>query len=205
MALITCNECKKEISNTVKSCPNCGYQNIFQSSNPVVKGKKNKLYKYGIIFLCFFIFYKCVQSVSESAKDDKIELISKLKKEHCSIEWSKTDLSTREKIVKDFLDNSEELIKSIDSTKSLNMDATALLLNGVKYPGTIKIDGEITNYIILHGSDAEIIDLNKGKIVYSKNFTCENKLNMEVKSTFYLTLEYTAGCKLYKITDFNVE
>jgi hypothetical protein len=31
MALIKCNECKKEISSTAKQCPNCGYKKVKKS------------------------------------------------------------------------------------------------------------------------------------------------------------------------------
>lgn len=34
MALITCPECGKEISDSAKSCPNCGYENLKADDKP---------------------------------------------------------------------------------------------------------------------------------------------------------------------------
>lgn len=57
MALITCPECKKEISDTAKTCPNCGYK-----IKKTEKWKKigRNLLKSGIIIEVLLIIYSGV-------------------------------------------------------------------------------------------------------------------------------------------------
>lgn len=59
MALVACSECKKEISNTVKSCPHCGY-------------KKSSLGFGTVVLLVTFVFIvaKC-SSVDEKTTTQK--------------------------------------------------------------------------------------------------------------------------------------
>ena len=59
--------------------------------------------------------------------------------------------------------------------------------------------------IYLSKSDAKIKNVEKGTIEYAKSFTAENKLGMEVKGTFWLTIKYNAGCKNYEVIDFRTE
>jgi uncharacterized protein YbaR (Trm112 family) len=63
MALITCPECKKEISDTAKSCPSCGYElkpsqkQLCPKCNiePITIKKKNSVSAGGIIGALLFI------------------------------------------------------------------------------------------------------------------------------------------------------
>ena len=52
MALIKCPECKKKISNTIKTCPNCGYE--LKEEDRKVKKKKPIL---KIIILCILLIF----------------------------------------------------------------------------------------------------------------------------------------------------
>lgn len=208
MALIQCNECGKEISSNAKNCPNCGSPVILPPSEKQLRKKKiNKWIKYITLLLLAFMIYKCFSSQKEEEKQ-KTELIAKLKEEHCKTEWNKIDKIQKEKILQEFIDNENGLTRAIspNSLKDISIDAYALLSASTKYPGTIKVDGEVQKMMIyLSKSDAKIKNVEKGIIEYTKPFTAENKLGMEVKGTFWLTIKYNAGCKNYEVIDFQTE
>ncbi|MGV4413179.1 zinc-ribbon domain-containing protein [Chryseobacterium sp. T1] len=208
MALIQCNECGKEISSNAKTCPNCGSPIILPLTEKQVRTRKiNKWIKYITLFLLVFMIYKCFSSQKEDEKQNA-ELITKLKEEHCKTEWNKIDKIKKEKILQEFIDNENGLSKAIspNSLKDISIDAYKLLSASTKYPGTIKVNGEAqTMMIYLSKSDAKIKNVEKGTIEYAKSFTAENKLGMEVKGTFWLTIKYNAGCKNYEVIDFRTE
>ena len=61
MALIKCPECGKEISDTVKSCPNCGYEKgkTEQNINSTQSLNKSAIIKLIIVVAIFFIAICC--------------------------------------------------------------------------------------------------------------------------------------------------
>ncbi|MFC2441325.1 MAG: DUF2116 family Zn-ribbon domain-containing protein [Capnocytophaga ochracea] len=60
MSLIHCPECKKQISNTAKECPNCGYQLEKERKK---ENDKRMMFLYVIIFIVFFIALKILKIV----------------------------------------------------------------------------------------------------------------------------------------------
>jgi len=61
MALIKCNECKKEISDTAKQCPHCGY-------------KKKKIgFFWPIIMILIIIGYFGEDEITKNSKEEKTE------------------------------------------------------------------------------------------------------------------------------------
>lgn len=80
MALIKCPECKKKISNTIKTCPNCGYE--LKEEDRKVKKKKPIL---KIIILCILLIFIVgfavleYQGLQDRAKQQKTEQIQKEK------------------------------------------------------------------------------------------------------------------------------
>lgn len=50
MALISCPECGKQVSDSASSCPNCGYQ-LFHGPTPTRIGELNKSPSIGLIML----------------------------------------------------------------------------------------------------------------------------------------------------------
>lgn len=208
MALILCNECGKDISSNAKTCPNCGSPVVIPPTQQQIRKKKiNKWSKYIVLFLLVFIIYKCISSQSEG-EEQKAILVSKLKEEHCKTDWTKLDKTQKQKILQEFIDNESDLLKAIEpnSYKSVSIDAYTLLSNSVKYPGTIKVDGKVQKQIIyLPSKDAKITNVEKGLIEYSKSFTSENKIGMEVKGVFWMSIKYNAGCKSYEVVDFRAQ
>jgi endogenous inhibitor of DNA gyrase (YacG/DUF329 family) len=64
MALINCPECQKEVSDTVKACPNCGAQvqklikqRIKAEKKAIAKQRNRKAFKIGFAFLAIMIVY----------------------------------------------------------------------------------------------------------------------------------------------------
>lgn len=52
MALVTCRECKKEVSETARICPHCGIK------KPYIR-KRTRTQSYLLIVLLFFVTYAC--------------------------------------------------------------------------------------------------------------------------------------------------
>lgn len=201
MALKKCKECGKEISTTVKMCPHCGYNEI--------KEKWKKSNSLGCIFIIGIVFLILWASnrLSENDKKARMELAEKYKIEHCNVDWSKLDKTQKQKILEEFIESVDYLSKALEPNlqKSIHRDTYLLLSKSVKYPSTLKVDGRDQKLIIyLPSRYAEITNIEKGLIEYSESFTSENKIGMEVKGTFWLTLKYNAGCKNYEISDFKV-
>lgn len=68
MSLINCKECGKQISNTVKQCPNCGYKNKLE------KGMEGLIF--GIIFsvIAAFMVYSCTSSDEKTPNQSSTNL-----------------------------------------------------------------------------------------------------------------------------------
>jgi hypothetical protein len=59
MALITCPECKKQISETVKSCPHCGYVFTDGETTTIKKNESNvKIVFFIILIVGIFVLFK---------------------------------------------------------------------------------------------------------------------------------------------------
>lgn len=184
--------------------------------------KKGGCLKWGLIFIVINIFFTIIVGVFS---DDKIENnkeesnLIKLKDKHCKAVWSKLSRDQKKELLEDFITNSDsknEIESSINNIrlsdavglkKYVGLDAYNFLTKAVKYPNTILINGEkIDNQMIIFlNQDESIYDVDKGTIVYSKEFTSENKLGMQVKGKFWMYVKYNAGCKDYEVIDFKIE
>ena len=71
MALIKCPECGKEISDTAKSCPNCGYEKgkLEQNSNSNQSLSKSAIIKLIAVVVIFFIAICCYVFYQETRCD----------------------------------------------------------------------------------------------------------------------------------------
>lgn len=74
MALIKCQECGKEISDTVKSCPHCGYS----YKQPVLKGKINikivvKIIIAAVALTVFVVLFSILNRPNLKMKDLNVE------------------------------------------------------------------------------------------------------------------------------------
>ena len=66
MALINCKECNTKISDSAKSCPNCGNPNLKQEKSG---GCSTTLIVVGIIFFIIFIISQCDNKSSNSDEE----------------------------------------------------------------------------------------------------------------------------------------
>jgi hypothetical protein len=71
MALITCPECKKQISDTTDSCPNCGYKLTPGKINEIKKKSEAVGKKVGIGCLVVFIAFGCLCAICYNMGPDK--------------------------------------------------------------------------------------------------------------------------------------
>lgn len=74
MALIKCPECKKKISNTIKNCPNCGYELL--DGDRIIKKKKPilKIVLIGFVLLVVAFFSVLeILGLQDKAKAEKAE------------------------------------------------------------------------------------------------------------------------------------
>lgn len=75
MALINCPECKKEISDQAKSCPQCGFEPIdsktvhteVKKTKSAADGFKSLAIAFGIIFILFYLVRSCDDEKSNSS------------------------------------------------------------------------------------------------------------------------------------------
>lgn len=64
MSLIKCEECGKEMSETARKCPNCGYNNLYQE-----KLLENKLKLVIVILLIIFVMLVTIVSIQMLGKE----------------------------------------------------------------------------------------------------------------------------------------
>lgn len=158
-----------------------------------MKNKKKQWILFGIIgLIAIYIFSQ--PSVDPDAA------INVIKRHHCKTDWVKINQTEKTKILEEFIKYDSKLTDKF----GVNYIASQYLQGAVKYPETIIIEGEPINalYVPLN---SKIIDRDKGIIEFYNSFTSENKLSMKVKGFFKLKVQYTAGCKPFKILDFKID
>lgn len=72
MALINCKECNAKISDSAKSCPNCGNPNLKQEKS---SGCSTTLIVIGSIFLLLFIIGKCSNESNTESYNSDVDLV----------------------------------------------------------------------------------------------------------------------------------
>ncbi|MFH2059977.1 MAG: zinc ribbon domain-containing protein [Pseudomonadota bacterium] len=94
MALIQCPECKKRISDTVDSCPNCGYKITPEKIAEVKKQASNNLKVFGVGCLSIVIFFIII-GVMTGTKEDVPKTKEELRAEQIEKYFSPWDGSHR--------------------------------------------------------------------------------------------------------------
>ncbi len=149
----------------------------------------------GIMLLVLLIF----SAVNGNKKE---EANKELSKKHCEMEWKNSTAVAKEEALREFMAN-DGIDPLEGGFKSPSMVAAELLPKYVKYPETIMI-GEKPFEGWIYLSSGTIENLEEGVVSFSKNFTSKNKLGMEVRSSFIMTLKYQAGCNNFELIDFVV-
>jgi len=140
--------------------------------------------------------------IGSIGNEDKDELLKEMSKRHCDLVWETAADSIKEKTLDEFIRN-DGIDPADGQFRSPSMVAAELLPNYVKYPETIMIDDEKFEGWVYLNSGA-IQNLDEGLVTFSKNFIAKNKMNMDVRSRFDMTVKYQAGCKNFKLIDFVV-
>ena len=112
MALINCPECTNQLSDSVKTCPHCGFQLIKgKPSTPPVRIQGKKTIKMSIIFLCFFCFTSFAHAPHDEISD--VFMISDNNLEFLYV-------ISRSSLYRKSDDNSfKRVVKGLDNTKFL--------------------------------------------------------------------------------------
>lgn len=187
MALINCPECQREISDTVKACPHCGYvitggsekKETMVSTNPADAGKSRKVWRkvlpgciiVGIIVICVAAFI-AVPAFKSPVKS----YLSAIKSE--SYEEAKTvynsDIKGKLNKEAEFEEVVNEYIKKIISDyqeETIDFKTADSLLNTI-------VKSEV---MVTESTDAfnEITALNDSRIAYESAVNYENESNYE--------------------------
>jgi hypothetical protein len=74
MALISCNECGKEISTLAKACPGCGAPNMVEKEKPPVDVKLlNKVIGFFFLIIVIYLFFKITGGDSKPASAPSVD------------------------------------------------------------------------------------------------------------------------------------
>jgi len=161
---------------------------------------KTMLTIFGTI-LGIFLFFLFVGNISSSKREREN---TQLTEKHCQIDWSETTRPGRAAILEEFADN--YILQDNGNGLNISQTATNLLKPHLKYPNTLKVNGEKPTYNTVRLSLRNVTDnTDDGNLTFSEVFTSENKLGMPVKGQFWFTVNYNAGCQPFKIIDFQVE
>lgn len=113
MALIKCKECKQEVSNTAKTCPQCGVKNPATTAKDYLAG-------IGILLIIIFFISQCSfsdEKTDNSKKEVEVLTPEELRAKDIKRQFSPWDGSHR---------NLEKIIKtSMNDPKSYEHDDTA--------------------------------------------------------------------------------
>ncbi len=133
MAIINCNECGKEISNTVKVCPHCGYKLKRNKEKKPIDPKKKK----AIIIVTCIVMLLCfggimLYNVFHLTASEKNEVTGMDKKISNIVNY---DYSGKEK---------DDIMKHIEECKKIKNE-----LHSLKWKEQIRITGkdDLTKYI----------------------------------------------------------
>ena len=163
MAMITCPECKKKISENADSCPNCGYQ-LTPEKIDEIKKKEKQLHKgCGIgclsVIVIFVILYMIGSFSSDSTKNTAPKTKEEIRKEQIGKNFSAWDGSHRgltELIKKSMNDSS-----SYEHVETVYWDKGDHLVVKTTFRGKNAFGGTVKNWakakVDLNGNVIEVI------------------------------------------------
>jgi len=161
MALITCPECKKKISETAVSCPNCGYQ-LTQEKVAEIKKKEDQVRGLGclaviVILVIFYMmgFFSSDNTKTTTAPKTKEEI----RKEQLAKDFSAWDGSHRglTKVIKESMNDPS----SYEHVDTVYWDKGDYLIVKTTFRGKNAFGGVVTNWVEakvdLNGNVIEVI------------------------------------------------
>ena len=166
MSLIPCPECKKKISDSAGSCPNCGYQ-ITQDKVEEIKKKEKDLRKNSAIgclsLAAIFIVVMIIISHSGSDSSKKQPVVAKsseeIRKEQIEKNFSSWDGSHRG--LTELIKKSMNDPKSYEHVETVYWDKGDYLLVKTTFRGKNAFGGVVPNSVTakvdLNGNVSEII------------------------------------------------
>jgi len=168
MALITCPECKKKISDTANSCPNCGYKLTPEKVHEIKKKEKatNPL-ALGCLFLIaiIFIFYQLDFFSTSDTSKPKIEspkTQEEIRTEQIEKHFSAWDGSHRglTQLIKESMNDPD----SYEHVEPVYWDHGDYLTVKITFRGKNAFGGVVTNQIVanvdLQGNVIEVLSRN---------------------------------------------
>ncbi len=103
MALIKCKECGKDISDTVKKCPNCGFKNKTEDRNKILKHKKLLILISIIIIMIIgisgFGYYKYTKEQERIRLEQEMKLTTSEEKAVEAVKLLKSKLKNQESLI----------------------------------------------------------------------------------------------------------
>jgi hypothetical protein len=163
MAMITCPECKKKVSETADSCPSCGYQ-LTPEKIAEIKKKEQKVQKgCGIgclsVIVIFVILYMIGSFSTDTTKSTAPKTKEETRKEQIEKNFSVWDGSHRgltEVIKKSMNDPS-----SYEHEETVYWDKGDHLIVKTTFRGTNAFGGVVKNWVMakvdLNGNVIEVI------------------------------------------------
>lgn len=163
MALIACPECKKKISDTAGSCPNCGYQLTPDKLAEIKKKEQQAQKNLGIgclsIIVIVFVIYLIGSFSSDSGKTSAPKTQEEIRKEQIGKHFSAWDGSHR---------GLTELIKksmndpgSYEHVETVYWDKGDHLIVKTTFRGKNAFGGFVKNWVMakvdLNGNVIEVI------------------------------------------------
>ena len=173
MALITCPECKKKVSETVNSCPNCGYQ--FKAEETAeIKKKEQQQQKYLGIGCLFAIFILIIIWQVYFSSDNSKTPPSKTHQINSPIKWYEGGTLHKAKM------------REWSQASYKNKLATAADL----VMGLLKIDGVVVmNIDIERELKPKAIDFVKGLDAANEDGTADSLAVAEVAATIWVMMK----------------
>ena len=158
MALITCPECRKKISDVADSCPNCGYKLTSEKIADIKKEEKKvtniATFITIFIFIIFIIFISGSPSNTETATP-KVETRQEKIEKHFSV-WDGSHRALTQ-VIKKSMHNPD----SYQHVETIVWDGGDHLIVKTTYRGTNRFGGIVKNLVRakvdLNGHVIEII------------------------------------------------
>jgi len=161
MSLIKCPECKKKISDTTDSCPNCGYQLTPEEAAEIKKKEKRALKGSGIgcLVIVIAIFF-LILNVNNDTEKDVPKTKEELRKEKIEKHFSAWDGSHQglTKIIKESMNDPN----SYEHVETRYWDKGDHLIVKTTFRGKNALGGVVKSLIMakvdINGNVIEIIE-----------------------------------------------
>ncbi len=156
MALIKCPECKKKISESASSCPNCGFE-LDKKVVKIIKAKEAKDKKSGCTVLIIIIIIVFIINAIDSDSSSDVKRVS-VNKAKIVLKYAKTNLNVRSSP-----DTDSDVLKTLKPNEKI-----------------ISFDTIVNGFTVILNSDKTIFGWSSNK--YLQNVPLSKERMEEVKN-----------------------